>query len=210
MPIAKAKWPTRLTVGKILVQFMRDPQQGDAKFQGLAGRASSEYGMKPLDSSRLQEVVIKPPDVQMPVDQYLLLEPTRRDYLLPLVTLQSSGEWEHFRIYTLLAKKHGANSVKSIALRFETDEGSGGGSHDYCHAQICRSIGKHPATNSSWLPESEPAFPLDASDQICLVLCLLTSLYGGHSVRSKLHRANINGVNTHLEHVRALRASYGR
>lgn len=206
MPITKADWRTRQTVAKVLAPFMREPGRGDAKFLDLTAKAFSQYPVNTLDSRQLTSILRKPRNVRMlQSDQYLLLEPTRRDSLLPLVTLQSSHEWRHFRIYTLLAKKHGASSVASIALRFETDEGSGGGSHDYCHVQICRSIGRHPATNSSWLPESEPAFPLDADNQVSLVLCLLTSLYGGRSVLSKLQGAGIDGINTHLRHVRALR-----
>lgn len=205
MPITKADRRTRLTVARVLAPFMRDPARGDAKFLNLKTRAFSRYPVNTIDSRQLTAIVSKPPDVQMlRSNQYLLLEPTEKDYLLPLVTLHSCDEWIHFRVYTMLTKRHGAKGVGSIALRFETDEGSGGGSHDYCHAQMCRSIGRHPATTPSWLPQSVPAFPLNASDQVCLVLCMLTSLYGRRCVLDKLQRAPISGLARHLKHIQAL------
>ena len=76
------------------------------------------------------------------------------------------------------------SELKSLAMRFETDEGehqSDGeiGSHDFCHAQLCRAITRRiPALTPSWLPDSQPSIPLDAEDQVSLVLCMLTSLYG--------------------------------
>lgn len=202
MRIARADKRTRLAVAKVLARFMREP--GDAKFLDLRARALSRYPVSTLRPDQLPTIVGKPNNVRMlRSNQYLLLEPTKKDYMLPLVTLHSCEEWIHFRVYTMLTKRHGAKGVESVALRFETNEGSG--AHDYCHAQMCRSIGKHSATNSSWLPQSEPAFPLDAGDQVSLVLCLLTSLYGGRIVLSRLKGANIDGIDTHLKHVRALR-----
>ena len=77
--------------------------------------------------------------------RFLFLEPIKDKTILPIVTLQSSDDWIHFRIYVLLTLLDDCFNLRAVAVRFETDEGDqelGGelGSHDFCHAQLCRSI----------------------------------------------------------------------
>jgi len=53
------------------------------------------------------------------------------------------------------------------------------GRHDFYHAQIVRGFGWGPLVESpSWLPETQPSFPLVADCPVTLVLCLLLTLYG--------------------------------
>ena len=98
----------------------------------------------------------------------MYLEPVKTKNILPLVTIQSSENWVHFRIYALLTMLDEASNLQELAIRFETDEGDGRkenaiGTHDFCHAQLCRSInGKVSASTPPWIPESQPSFPLDA------------------------------------------------
>lgn len=73
---------------------------------------------------------------------------------------------------------------KGLGYRFETPEGqssNGSGIHNYYHVQIIRSLrGTYfpPQKYSEWLPESQPAFPLDCQSPIQLLLALLVALYG--------------------------------
>jgi len=61
----------------------------------------------------------------------------------------------------------------------EGDERKEVGRHDFYHAQLIRSLGYGPPVECpSWLPETQPSFPLTADCPVTLVLCLLLSLYG--------------------------------
>ena len=144
---------------------------------------------------------------------FLYLEPPKNRRMLPLVTLQSSDKWVHFRIYALLAMLDDKDEFRSLAMRFETDEGAIPatgkiGSHDFCHAQFCRSIsGRVQALTPQWMPESQPSFPLDAEDHLGLVLCALVSLYGGRHVAEKVKSLGNKNLVNHLKCIRALRPS---
>ena len=72
---------------------------------------------------------------------------------------------------------------------------------------LCRSInGKVSASTPPWIPESQPSFPLDAEDQITLVLCMLTSIYGGAHVLRKLIPSGDRDLLKHIKKVRALQS----
>ena len=146
---------------------------------------------------------------------YLDFEPTEDKRILPLVTMQSSQGWLHLSIYTLLTMLDDHDVLRSLAVRFETSEGDPDdnlGKHDFLHAQLCnyiynsdgRIIAK--AKTPDWLPTSQPSFPLDADNQVGLVLCMLTSLYGGAHVLNKFSAAGDNKLREHLGRVRALSA----
>ena len=130
--------------------------------------------------------------------------------VLPLLTLETSNQWVHFRAYVLLTMLDQCATLQALAIRFETDEGvpqptGKRESHDFCHAQLCRSINSTtPATTPSWLPESQPSFPLDAKDQIGLVLCMLTTLYGGRHVVERINSTGDRALRQYLKKVRAL------
>ena len=143
-------------------------------------------------------------------NRFLFLEPVVDKRILPFLTLQTSHNWAHFRAYVLLTMLDEGEVLQALAIRFETDEGMPDsnaviGSHDFCHAQLCRSVNRLTrATTPHWLPESQPSFPLDADDQIGLVLCMLTSLYGGRHVVERLNTAGDGGLRRHGQKVRAL------
>lgn len=61
----------------------------------------------------------------------------------------------------------------------EENEDEKEGLHDFYHAQLMRSLGwKSSVECPSWLPCTQPSFPLTADCPITLVLCLLLTLYG--------------------------------
>ena len=137
-----------------------------------------------------------------------MLEAVEDRRIFPLLILRSSQRWVHFGIYTLLWIVDDCSRLQSLAIRFETDEGDpetdkDRGAHDFCHAQLCTSIGRNlDATTPSWIPDSQPSFPLDAEDQVSLVLCMLVSLYGGRRVAKRLGDL---GMKQRLEKVRTLK-----
>ena len=68
-------------------------------------------------------------------------------------------------------------NVKSLGYRFESPEGKNNqnaGVHHYYHIQMIQP----PTCRIDWLPETQPAFPLDADNPVKLLLCVLVSLYG--------------------------------
>ena len=212
MSIKPATKDVRSAVSDILSRFM-------VKYEWTHGRLSvlrnkiycKYYRLGNVDDGGLDSMLLKYEDVTMR-DQslYLYLEPTKDKKILPLVTMQSSHKWVHFRIYTLLTTLDDNMDIQSVAIRFETDEGSSDsavsvGSHDFCHAQFCEAIGSTAqATTPEWIPTSQPSFPLDADDQVSLVLCMLTSLYGGAHVLSKFSATGDNNLREYLAKVRAL------
>ena len=57
------------------------------------------------------------------------------------------------------------------------------GIHDFHHAQLIRKFGnkldsKLKIECPSWLPQSQPSFPLPAKCPVTLLLCLIVTLYG--------------------------------
>ncbi len=153
--------------------------------------------------------------------RFLFLEPIKDEDILPFLTLQSSDNWRQFRIYALLALSDDKSKHQSLAIRFETPEGeyiedSKRGKHDFFHAQLCKNIFDSSrivvaqATTPEWLPTSQPSFPLDADNQVSLVLCMLTSLYGGRYVLSKFPATGDKNIQEYIQKVRALRTCHKR
>ena len=78
-----------------------------------------------------------------------------------------------------------------IGFRMETPESmnqntnatTNEGIHDFHHAQLIRKFGqsnldKLPIDCPSWLPQSQPSFPMPAKCPVTLLLCLIVTLYG--------------------------------
>jgi len=111
---------------------------------------------------------------------YLYLDPvTKGTTMVPVLSAccdfgRSPAE---VRLRLGLFMRHKRN-VKAIGYRFEAPEGKG--SHNYYHVQVISGLKEpfSPQECSSWLPDRQPAFPLDADDPVKLLLCLLVSLYG--------------------------------
>ena len=185
---------------------MKDDPSGN-----LSKKIYREYRLHPLDAQSFCSYLGNCSDVAMRDNrQCLILRRTKKESILPIVTFQSSDKWVHFRIFTILTMTNEKCDIESLLIRFETDEGGlqtgSTGAHDFCHAQLCNSIDSSiKASTPSWLPDSQPSFPVDADDQISLVLCMLTSLYGGSEVRSTIDSSGDRTIRKHLNCVRALR-----
>ncbi len=214
MPIEPANIAARIATFDILSRFLHVSQWNYKDFTPLHEKTYKEYHelALPVDIMQLKRNFDNNKEVDMMErNMFLYLEPTKSKSILPLVTIQSSNKWCHFRIYALLTMLDRDSNLQSLAIRYETDEGDGQigsatGAHDFCHAQLCRYItGKVPASTPAWLPESQPSFPLDAEDQIGLVVCMLTSIYGGAHVLRKLSASGDRDLRKHMRKVRALR-----
>ena len=123
----------------ILWLFVVDNEQYQGSLGDVFAQVCSKYGMGPVYKEALDSLVTQPSDVKLrDKNLFLYLQPTPSKKILPFITLHSCCDWLHFRVYTLLATLDDTLDFKTIAIRFETDEGSPasggeGGSHDYCH-----------------------------------------------------------------------------
>ena len=213
MPVEPASQATKIAISDILSTFLSNHTGLKGHLGELHQKISDAYqGLTPLLSKNLRQILYDSSGVQMKDWNFVLyLEPIEKERILPLVTIQSSPDWVHFSIYALLTKLNHESDIKSLAVRFETDEGNYKmdgieGAHDFCHAQLCNTISvSYPVYAPEWLPDSQPSFPLDADDQVSLVLCMLVSLYGGKEVRTKLNESGARDLTKHLDRVRALR-----
>ncbi len=210
MPVKPADQAVRLAISDILSKFLSDHRWIDGPLAPLAQRVYEKYKPGYVDAQALRGVLGKASELGLrEQSRFLYLEPVVDKGILPFLTLETSREWVNFRAYVLLTMLDQSDELQALAMRFETDEGSRTngviGSHDFCHAQLCRSINDSMrATTPTWLPESQPSLPLDAEDQIGLVLCMLTSLYGGRHVVERLNADGDRNLRKHLRQVRAL------
>ena len=211
MPVSPADKAVRLAVFDILSNFLSDHEWEDGPLAALKDKVYRVYRPNHVNAHGLRGLVSSSSDLGLRNQhRFLFLEPIVDKRILPLLTLESSNGWIHFRVYVLLTMLDQCAALQALAIRFETDEGGPNsvgmpGSHDFCHAQLCRHInGNTRATTPGWLPESQPSFPLDAEDQIGLVLCMLTSLYGGRHVLDRLNTTRDSALRQHLKKVRAL------
>lgn len=68
--------------------------------------------------------------------------------------------------------------LESPHLRDDSRDGTEG-RHEFYHAQLKRSFDWGPPIDSpTWLPETQPSFPIAAQCPITLLICLFLTLYG--------------------------------
>lgn len=130
--------------------------------------------------------------------QFLYLEVVNDDRpLIPVVSFNYdfSDDREEFRLRVGLLGRSLEGTMVSAGFRFETREGPTG-VHRYYHSQMISSIGvpkgSDPLPADHWVPESQPAFPLDADNPTALLVCFLVSLYGPDRVRGLLTNGLLN------------------
>lgn len=210
MPVTPADNAVRLAVSDILSNFLCKYDWDDGPLATLRDKMYETYMPSPVEPQGIHAILGGSPDVGWRQQhQFLLLEPIADKGILPLLTLESSNEWIQFRIYVLLTMLDKCAMLQALAIRFETDEGGAQltrtpGLHDFCHAQLCRCINaRTKATTPDWLPEAQPSIPLDAENQVDLVLSTLTSLYGARHVFEKLNRTRDRDLRKYVKRMRA-------
>jgi hypothetical protein len=119
-------------------------------------------------------------DVSFPKNQYFYLTPvTESKIMVPRLQLKCDfgRNIPEIRCRLELFLFNDNLEIQSLGYRFESPEGQnigGAGVHHFYHIQLIRTL---PST-LDWLPETQPAFPIDADDPVKLLLGLLISLYG--------------------------------
>lgn len=90
-----------------------------------------------------------------------------------------------------------AGGEPQLGLSFRLEQPEGGGVHDYWHLQMCRSVAADRATAVRachvLLPDSYPAFPLDASDAVSLTASIALAMAGRTGLVGLVSVLNGNG-----------------
>ena len=207
MRIQSASPETKQTIRGILERFQPvHDHWSKPYFTEIYSAACNEFNLGCLQPTDFGSKLTEHQDVSMrDKDHYIVLEPPEHQQFLPFVTLDSADNWVNFRVYVLLAGLDENCKIQGVAFRYETDEGDGDGKHDYCHAQMCRSIRRGGrAVSPFWMLESDPAIPMEADNQIRLVLCMLTSIYGRQCLLDKFDPTD-RSIWDHMRAIRALR-----
>ena len=209
MTVSPADNSRRVAASKILTAFLHDYGSGYGSFSELYQEFLYTYGLSEIKYGTIDRNLRHEKDLAWKDNKlFFFLEPVERHNLLPIVTMESFNDWVTFRIYTLFVTRDPQSNLQMLAIRFESDEGDGRsgpnpGAHDFFHAQLCKSIlDRVSATTPEWISDSQPSMPLDADNQVDLILCMLISVYGGRYVISKL--GTDAELRSHLNRVRAL------
>lgn len=210
MPVNPATQSVRLAVSDIISRFLGKPERLPHQLGSLYSAVTETFMPGHLDAAAFHGQAKAGSDLNWrDENRFFYLEPLDDGAIMPLLTVLTSNQWVHFRVYVLLAMYGNDDELEALALRFETDENGsqtsrGLGAHDYCHAQLCTRINGQVGGTVGWLPTSQPAFPLDAEDQVGLVICALISLYGGRNVLRRLTANGDRSLDSHLRRIRAL------
>ena len=152
---------------------------------------------EPVTSFEEIKHLFKPSELRLNFsNRVLYLEPLleKKTYFVPILSLfcilnetQSTAQFKVMLVCLDEGKKE-----CGIGFRMETPESmnqdtntiDNGGSHDFYHAQLIRKFDKRAPDSAqgfdspSWLPQSQPSFPLPADCPVTLLLCLIVTLYG--------------------------------
>ena len=212
MAVERADNRCRIAIADILALFRYDYSRQQGDLFSLSRLVENSYGpVLVRDVKQLRRLCSADRLTMKRSNQFIWLEPITRHKMVPLLTLSSSNGWQEFSVYVLLSMLEGSE-LRGLAVRFETDssvpnEDGLPGAHDFCHAQLCQSIeGLIPPRTPEWLPVSQPSIPMDADDQITVVLCMLVSLYGGRHVLTRLLPSGTRDLAPHARRLRALQA----
>ena len=163
---------------------------------------------RPIAREELEELFTPPRTVSGPVEvdffkskrgQVLYLPPLEKEpHFVPILSLycKLNDKQSIAKFRVMLVRLDDCfeenRKVYGIGFRMETPESmnqnatttDNEGIHDFHHAQLIRKFGQRELDCKlkiecpSWLPESQPSFPLPAECPVMLLLCLILTLYG--------------------------------
>jgi hypothetical protein len=159
---------------------------------------------RPIAREELEELFTPPRTVSGPVEvdfsksergQVLYLPPLEKNpRCVPILSLycKLNNQQSIVKFRVMLVCLDNEGKPYGIGFRMETPESmnqnvntpTNEGIHDFHHAQLIRKFGQRELDCKlkiecpSWLPESQPSFPLPAECPVMLLLCLILTLYG--------------------------------
>lgn len=143
------------------------------------------YKWYPLSDRETDELFADPETVHIDfaeLRRVLYLPPLERDArFVPVLSLTCNLDEttteisSQVMLVSLLEDEEQQSRLCGVGFRLE----SGAGRHDFYHAQLIRDLpGGPPIACPTWLPDTQPSFPLLANCPVTLILSLLLSLYG--------------------------------
>lgn len=106
-----------------------------------------------------------------------------------------------FRVMLVSLDENDKTKLNGIGFRMETPDGTG--IHDFYHAQLIQQFSPKQFGDKlrikcpSWLPESQPSFPMPADCPVTLLLCIILTLYGWEYYKKICYR--IDGIEQYLK-----------
>jgi hypothetical protein len=150
-----------------------------------------QHGFYPINDKALEDMLSRTPDageVHCQGTWIFLPAPKKGSLRLPILNVIYDYDKKPAEIRLQAAIFYDFDGeALAMGWRFESPESRGEGgeqsSHGYYHAQPSPSLRTHrgwyelPAADRR-IPDGLPAFPLDAADEVDLLLCLMLSIYG--------------------------------
>ena len=145
-------------------------------------------------------------------NKVLYLPPLKKDAeFVPIFSLYCNLRKEQsiarFRVMLVTLDKNDETKLNGIGFRMETPESMSENANEddddniynFHHAQLIQQFSpkqfpdRLQTESPSWLPESQPSFPLPADCPVTLFLCLIRTLYGGNYLK-KICRSMMSGI----------------
>lgn len=167
-------------------------QQRECGSRDSECRAQAErHGFYPINDKTLEELLSREPhtgDVHCQGTWLFLPAPRKGSLRLPIINVIYDYNRDPAEIRMQIAIFYKASDEAfAMGWRFESPEHGGEegeqSAHGFYHAQpshSLRTLSRHydlPVADAK-VPDGQPAFPLDATDEVDLLLCLLLSIYG--------------------------------
>ena len=148
-------------------------------------------------------------------NRVLYLPPMKKDAnFVPVLSLfcklNETQSIAKFRVMLVSLDKK--RTPYGIGFRMETPESmnqgidmpANEGIHDFYHAQLIKTFQgkldeKLQINSPSWLPDSQPSFPLPADCPVTLLLCLIVTLYGRECYNQFLENYLVNYRKSNIE-----------
>ncbi len=170
---------------------MADQQQQHGPKDSECREQARRHGFYPTNDKALEELLLRMPHVGEVHSQgtWLFLPAPRKGSLrLPILNVIYDYDKDPAEIRMQAAIFYNAgDEALAMGWRFESPERGGErgeqSAHGFYHAQPSHSLrtrsGQYelPVADAR-IPDGRPAFPLDAADEVDLLLCLLLSIYG--------------------------------
>ena len=103
MPVNPADQEVRRTISSILSKFLSKNERNDDSFTMLRQQVDEKYEPIPVEVHGLSNLLRRSPELELREQhRFLFLEPVEKKKILPLLTLETSNQWVHFRAYVLL------------------------------------------------------------------------------------------------------------
>ena len=200
---------TKDAISAIVTPFLIANRQSDDAYHDLMGKLYTRFQFGDAEADSIKSMLVNGPDIRMfTANKFMRFGIVEKEGMYPFVTMHSTENWNNVRIYVLFLKLDEIGELQSLAIRFESRETGRTeteGLHDFFHAQLCDHINKNVTEiGAKWVPCTQPSIPLDAQDDVSLVLCMLVSIYGARVVMQKLNSAGVNEYRKYIGKIGAL------